>query len=456
MGHRRPVVMGTVLATGLVLSACGGGSGGSSSSAKGSSGAVSGSGKTLQVYIGAQTAYPKQQAAWEQRINTEFKKATGGSVAFETYTSGTQEQQKIQTSVVSGQGPDVYETGTTFTPVAYSTGSFVKLSDSDWNTIGGKSQFVPASLAMSGPDQNNLIAVPLISQPFVMVYNKTLFAKAGISSPPKTWDELVADGKKLTKGKQYGLAMDYKDSFDPWKYIWMFANQYGNKLIDGKKATINDPAVMKAYQAYFGFLTKDKIVNPAGVNWASTDALADFASGKSAMLAMTTPGSLPTLTKSPVAKDFAYAPMPNVPPGDSSLPSGGVPATTIVSGQNMVIASYSKKKDLALQYLKLVTSEPEQVYLNKIYGALPTNQAAAQKAAASNPNYKPILAAAQNAKPTPFTGAWSQVQLGLVNVVVQSLPGLSAGSVSDSSISSQLASLQKSAQQAVDQAASAS
>jgi len=64
-----------------------------------------------------------------------------------------------------------------------------------------------------------------------------------------------------------------------------------------------------------------------------------------------------------------------------------------------------------------------------------------------------VLAAARSARPTPFTGAWSQVQLGLTNIVVQSLPALSSGSVADSAVSGQLKSLQEAAQTAVTKAA---
>lgn len=441
--HKRAALAG-VLAVALALSACGGGGGGSAE------GGGDNAGKTLQVYISVQSSYPTEQKDWMTRIQQKFKEQTGADVAFETYASGDEEQRKIQTSVVSGQGPDVYEIGTTFTPTAYASGSFVKLGDEQWDAIGGRDKFVQSTLAMSGPSADDQIAVPFNSIPFVMAYNKDRFAKAGIDSPPKTWDELVADAKKLTSGDQYGLAMDYKDNYDPWKYVWMFSNQYGNPLVDGDTVRIDDPTVARAYDAYFGFLTKDKIVNPDAASWAAPDALASFGSGESAMLAMVSPNALPTLKKSDVADSFAFAPMPAVPPGETSLPQGGVPATTIVSGQNLVVASYSQNQDLALKYLQLITSPEEQEHFSEVFGSLPTNAEAAKKVAASNPAYKAVLASAQQARPTPFTGAWSEIQLGLMNIVVQSRSGLAEGSVGP--VNSQLTELQGKAQTAVDKA----
>ena len=41
-----------------------------------------------------------------------------------------------------------------------------------------------------------------------------------------------------------------------------------------------------------------------------------------------------------------------------------------------------------------------------------------------------VAEAANKSVATPFTGAWADIQLALTNVVVQSIPDLSKGSVS--------------------------
>ncbi len=425
----------------------------STPSGGGASGGTGGGGAPLSVYISEQASFPQQQKAWFARIQQNFQAKTGRGVQFETYNSGAQEQQKIQTSVVSGTGPDVYEIGTTFTPTAFSTQSFVEIDDAKWAAVGGKERFTPATLAMSGPSPDRQIAIPFSSIPFVMVYNTAMFRAAGIAGPPKTWDELIADAKKLTGNGVYGLGMDYKDAFNPWKYIWMFANQQGNPLVAGTEVTVDDPAVLAAYQSYFGLLTRDRVVPPESINWTASDNIAAFASGKVAMMAMSSSQVLPTLNDSPVKESFALTPMPDVPPGGTTRPAGGIAATTIVSGQSLVVADYSKNQDLALQYIEMITSDEEQQHFSQVFGVLPTNARAASVIAAANKNFEPVLAAGRAAKPTPFTGAWSQVQLGLVNTVVQSLPALSKGTIDEGALRGQLASLQSSAQTAVTKAA---
>ncbi|MCB8799116.1 hypothetical protein LJD40_26695, partial [Escherichia coli] len=84
------------------------------------------------------------------------------------------------------------------------------------------------------------------------------------------------------------MAVAYKDGFDPWKFIWAMAAEAGNPLVDGNQAKLDDPAVQKAYQSYFGWLNRDKVVDPASVGWSNSQALAAFAQGKTGIFPITT------------------------------------------------------------------------------------------------------------------------------------------------------------------------
>jgi len=432
------VLIAGVAMSALALTACGGSNASTSS--------PNGAGKTINVYFAADTTYGQQQLQWFNDVSAAFEKQTGAKVNFETYASASDELTKIQTSVVSNQGPDIYSLGTTLTPTAYSTGAFVKLTADAWNKIGGKNKFIPSTLGISGPDANNQIGIPFESRPFVMAYNTDLLAKAGIDKPATTWDGLAAQAKMLTGNGVYGMAVGYKDNFDPWKYIWAMDRQAGHALVNGKTAKLDDPATLKAYQTYFGWLTKDHVVDPASVGWTNPQALAAFASGKAAFFPMTTATSMNTLDKSAVKGKYKYALMPTVPPGATSAPSGGTPVASIISGDNIVVAQYSKNQDLDFSLIKLLTDDAQQKIRYNTFGQLPVNQATAKELETSNPVLAPLVASAAASYATPFTGAWADIQLALVNVVVQSIPSLANGSVSDSTLQSLIAAAQKTAQ----------
>jgi multiple sugar transport system substrate-binding protein len=441
-------VVALVGATALTaaLAACGSGDGSSGGSSSGG-----GAGKTLNMLIGANTQYPQEQQAWQKAIGDKFKAQTGADITWETFASANEELTKIQTSVVSGSGPDVYAVGTTLTPTAYSTKAFVKLGDKEWQKVGGRDKFIPSTLGISGPDKKNEIGIPWVGRPFVMVYNTELLKAAGIAKPATTWDELTQQAKQLTKGDQYGLAVGYKDNFDPWKFAWGMSVQAGNPIVDGKTAKIQDPTTKKAYQTYFGWVTTDKVVDPAAVGWTNAQALAAFAKGKTGYFALTSALAAKALDQGAVKGKWAFALLPTVPPGATTRPPNGVEAASILSGDNLLVADYSKNKDLAFQLVKLITDQEAQLDIYNKLGQLPANAAAA-KTLLSDPKLGPVVEAQQKSVATPFTGAWADIQLALTNVVVQSIPDLSSGSLSDAQLDSRLATAQKAAQSSLDRA----
>ncbi len=440
-------IAGTAI-LGIALAGCAGGAAAPTSSA--SDKAIDGTGKTLTVMVAANGLYPEEQKTWFSDTAAQFKKETGATVDFETFATANDELTKIQTSVLSGQGPDIYGLGTTFTPTAYSTGAFVTLGDAEWKKVGGRDRFLPSTLGISGPDKKNEIGIPFASRPFVMAYNTDLLDAAGIKELPTTWDDLSADAKTLTKDGVYGLAIGYADSFDPWKFAWGMSIQAGNTILDlkDKKATIDDSVVQAAYDEYFGWYS-DGSVDPASVGWKNAQAVAAFADGKAAFVPMVSASSQVTLDKSSVAGKYAYALMPTIPPGETSTPKGGQPATSIISGDNWVVAKYSANQDLAFALVKMVTSADNQLAYNKMFGDLPTNKDAAEQVQ-KNALLAPIVESAAHSVGTPFTGAWGDTQLALTNVVVQSLPALQAGGVGESDLKAALATAQATAQGALD------
>ena len=415
-------------------------------------GTESGSGKSLSVLIGANAKYGEKYKTWQRDVAETFKEATGADLKFETYAAASDELTTIQTSVVSGQGPDVYHIGTTFTPTAYSTKAFVKLDEAQWEKVGGRDRFVPSSLGISGPDIDNEVGVPFTSRPYVLAYNTEIFAKAGLGKPAETWDGLLAQAKVLTDGQTYGFATGYADNFSPWKFIWTLANQLGNPIVDGNVVRVDDPAVQSAFETYFGWLSKDRVINPAAAGWNDAQAAVDFAAGKSAMLLMTTVNATPTFEEGAVKGKYAFATMPTVAPGQSAPAAEGRDIASIISGDNLAIADYSRNKDLAAEYVKLVTSEEEQLKYNKLFGDLPTNVAAAKKVQSTNPSVAPVLAAGEKSKSTPFTGAWGDIQLALTNIVVQSRQDLTKGGVSEPALKSALEKAQQESQASLDRA----
>jgi len=414
---------------------------------------VNGSGddpNTLRVMMGADTTYPTERKQWQQDTAAEFKRTTGADIQWETYSSAQEELTAIQTSVISGQGPDVYAIGTTFTPTAYATGAFVQMGKQQWAAVGGKDQFDPASFGISGPSASKQIGIPFASRPFVMAVNTDLLAQAGITEMPTTWDQLTADAKATTTGDRHGLAIAYADGFDPWKFIWGMSENAGNTIVDGSKAELDADAVQNAYRTYFDWVTKDGVVDESAIGWNNAQALAQFTEGKAAFFPMTTTTAINSFTGTKVDGKYEFALLPTVPPGATERPTDGIEAASILSGDNFVVADYGTKQDLSFRFIKQLSTKKAQLEYYDLFGNLPTNVDAAAQLAAENPQLKPIIDAGRLSKPTAFTGAWSDIQLALVDVVVQSIPSLKRGGVTDDQLRKRLQDAQRDAQATLD------
>lgn len=369
---------------------------------------------TLNLFVGKINTPPGAQDALLKTLIADFEqKNSGVKVAYNTYNSAAEESSKIETSVASSSGPDIFEFGSTLVPTAAATGAFVVLTDSLWNTLGGKSKFFAAQLKMSGLTPSSLIAVPEYMLPFALVYNTELLQAAG-AKPPTTWTEFVDAAKKMTDTSkdQWGTVMDPSDPFDPWHILWVLARQMGGDFVteDMKTATMTSDPVYKAFRFWFDWIANYKIAKPSDATFKGPDLLNNFAGGKVGFMVMQGPTTIPTLDKSAVKGKYAFTPMPTVPYGMSSIPSGGVPVQTFVSGQYLTITKFSKLQDDAILWMKYVTDVTQQMQFLKTYGYMPAITGAYNQPELQTPVWKAFVTAENNAYATPLTGAWGPIE----------------------------------------------
>lgn len=443
----------------FALAACSSGDGETEGSATGAAPAGGDTCESLRVAEIIVSNYPEEQRQWQADTTAAFEAETGTAIEFETMASAADEQTLIQTSVVAGSGPDVFAMGTTFVPVAEATDAFVVLSEEDWEAVGGRDRFYDSMLGISGVTEEEQIAVPYVMRPFGLVYNTEMFAEAGLEGPPETWDQFIEYAEQLTDAEAgtYGTAVAFSDGFDPWKFIWMYTLQNGGQLIseDLTTAQLDSDEVVEAVTAYFDLLVESEGLDPRSVEFEASQVQAAFANGELAMAAMTTPTWVPALESGAVAGNYAFAPHPLIPPGATEAPDGSVPAGSIVSGDMLAIANYTDCKASALQYIDYVTNVEKQTEYYEIFGSLPSNQEAAEALAEDNPVVEAFVEATAGAVPTSFTGAWGNVQLGLTNVVTQSLADLQNGTYDEAQVRALLAEANATVQRDLDRQASA-
>ncbi len=257
----------------------------------------------------------------------EFTKAHPDITVKPVYTGSYQDSVvKAMTAAKAGNAPDV--------AVLLSTDMFT-LIDNDLiepyeliaKSEGDKAwikSFYPAFMENSQAGGHTW-GIPFQRSTIVQYWNKDAFKAAGLDpdKAPKTWDEMVAFGKKLTKKDAAGhvtqWGIEIPSSGFPYWLFQALTTQNGAILAspDGTKVAYNDPKVVAAAQ-FFADLGEKYGVMPKGIiDWGTTPK--DFFEGKTAIM-WTTTGNLTNVRKN--AKfPFGVAELPSKARGGS--PTGG-------------------------------------------------------------------------------------------------------------------------------------
>ncbi|WP_165069214.1 ABC transporter substrate-binding protein [Marisediminicola senii] len=187
----------------------------------------------------------------------------------------------------SENGPEIVAMTSDRLPVYATRNALVDLDDFYADSASNTEALKPEAVDMVSVDGTKF-GVPSGFVPLSVIYNKTLFADAGITTFPTTWDEWVDAAKKLTidsngdgTPEQYGMVLP--DHATVGNGIWpsLFAGGGGSiTSADGTEATIDSPENVDTL-TYWADAVRNDLISPTGVDGIGSDEL--FTAGKAAM-----------------------------------------------------------------------------------------------------------------------------------------------------------------------------
>ncbi|MBL1103306.1 sugar ABC transporter substrate-binding protein [Streptomyces sp. 5-8] len=369
---RAAAVGAVTLSLALAATACGGGS----STGSGSNDSP----KTLTYWASNQGASVAVDKKVLQPELDKFEKKTGIKVKLEV-VPWSDLLNRILTATTSGQGPDVLNIGNTWSASLQATGALLPWDAKNFARIGGKDRFADTALGSTGAEGKDPAAVPLYSMAYALYYNKQIFADAGISKPPATWDELIADGKKIQAKGKTALGAEGSNLSENIHHVFVFAKQHGADFFtaDGKP-DFTSPKVVEAVKSYVDLMAKDKVIPTGDAEYAQNQSVSDFAKGKQAMLLWQTAAA--NLKSQGMSEDaYGIAPVPVI----SGTPGSGTQVNSAVMGINMAVFKNTDNIDGATQFVKFMTSDEEQKILNTAFSTVPPVKSAQRDAAFSAP-----------------------------------------------------------------------
>jgi len=234
---------------------------------------------TLTVWLqtDAQNGWPTEVASATTAFNTKFPNVKV-DVQYQTWADHL---TKLD-AALAATPPDVVELGNTETTKYMASGALADIT-ADKGKFDNSSTWLKG-LADSVTYDGKLFGVPYYAGARGVIYSTDAFAKAGITAPPTTLDELKADGEKLKAvipSNQSALYWPGKN----WYGAMSFVYGYGGNIAtsDGGKWTAN----LESPEAQAGLtelksLHSDLSKAPADIDESKQDA--SMAQGLAAMI----------------------------------------------------------------------------------------------------------------------------------------------------------------------------
>jgi multiple sugar transport system substrate-binding protein len=387
----KAVLLACVGALALLLTACGGGTG--AKGAGGSTGAVTEIKAVIAEYSKDHTA-----AFWNA-FATKYQQQTGIKLNLQIISWDDIDQQ-ASTMIQNGNPPDILNLN------AYASYARDRLLYNADEVLppAVHSDLIDA-FVNSGTYNGKMYGFPDLSSARALFYNSDLFARAGIASPPKTWDEFVTDAKKVTA--LGGGTIGYAEPLGPEEAqaefsIWLF-NNHGSWKTDGKW-TINSPRNIETLQFLKDLSVRDHVTqnNPGKTN-RTDGAFGLFESGKAGMVVGFGPLSSELASKYPNVH-YGIAPMPTR--------DGSAPQTYGVTDYLMAFKK-GGNQDAVRKFYELYYS-PDQVNTwIKAEGFLPVTKSGLQVFSAQ-PALKVYLDTLPNIHLTPTDDpTWDKVKIAV-------------------------------------------
>ncbi len=227
---RRGVVL--LAAAALFLGGCGGqaSTGDAESTGSGSSSA----GKVTVEWWNISTTEPLK-SFWAQKVK-EYEAAHPNVTIKNVPIENEAFKAKLSTVTQSGKTPDIYSTwGGGVLKQQVDAGLVKDLSSEAATWIA---DFTPAAMQAYQFDQKTY-AIPSDIGMVGFWYNKALFAKVGVTTPPATWTEYLDAVKKLKAGGITPIALAGKEKW-PGHYYWAYLAMRIAGLDALKQAAIDD------------------------------------------------------------------------------------------------------------------------------------------------------------------------------------------------------------------------
>jgi multiple sugar transport system substrate-binding protein len=261
---------------------------------------------------------------------------------------------KIATAIRAGSPPDLIGLNDIDMPLFTHEGVFMNLTKYV-DALPYKNALSPGHLGLA-TYQGSYYGVPYLADLSGLWYNKTLFKRAGIASPPTDFAGILTDAKKIqalgggVSGFSFAGDCTGCEAFTGLPMIWADGPRLINGTSPHQTADVASNSALKAWLELYHQIWADKLDPPSDQTETGTTWGSQFLAGKVGML----PGGYGLIAASLTAANksqFGLVPLPGV--------NGGY--STFDGGDDFAIPTGANNPSGAWEFVQYVLSKSQQL-----------------------------------------------------------------------------------------------
>ena len=299
----------------------------------------------------------------------EFSEQSGGKyLATAFFVDGLYEGllERLQMLSLSGNLPEISQAGHHYFDFMIDNFSVVPVQTFIDKDKYDTSDFFPGMLDLGRDSSGRLMSFVFgVSTP-ILYYNKEILEANGITSPPKTFDEVRDYAKRLTNKDHYGIYINFEQP-GLW-IIQSLIENYGEQMLSPDRKSVGfDRAGLKAFEFLNNLVNVDKSMPlPDGTEQGVLRAQELFNAGKIAMY-ITTTGRLGSLQRD--AQNTVLT---------SRFPSEDGQFLSVPGGGNCLFITTQdpKKQEAAWELIKYISAPEQATRVAQVFGYMVISQKA--------------------------------------------------------------------------------
>ncbi|GII55172.1 sugar transporter [Planotetraspora thailandica] len=305
--------------------------------------------------------------------------------------------QKVTSALASNDAPDVIEVGNTQVAEYAASGGVKDLTDKAAELNG--TDWLPG-LAEPGKIDGRQYGIPWYAANRVVIYNKDLFAKAGVTAPPKTRDEWIDITTKLNKGGAQGIYLPGQNWYTLAGFIWDEGGDLAVQEGTTWKGALDTPQALAGMDFYKKLQALGD--GPRDSDEANPPQADVFAKGDVAQLISAPGGAVAIEKANPELKGkLGFFPIPGK--------TADKPGAVFTGGSDLIIPEASKNQDAAYEVVKALAGEKFQTDMAKEMSYVP-NRVSLAGVLSGSEGAAAMAVGAANGHATPNSPNWAAVE----------------------------------------------